>query len=330
MWLPLLLLACHSAPADRPEDAPGLENTPSPAAPAQDFHQRQLQQLAEAHRARDWRRMQQILSLARSGATPEQRKGYDVYASLMRGLRAVDEQFVLRGFTTLAGAEKREFEMDAKLELALVLEPKSGHEMLLRAKGEQGARTLITVRASIEDFRIDGTSTRFEEPIVRGLAGDVILRAGKPLQLPLQEPAVPGPEVLVRVMRFSGAMRPAGLVVDGEEAMTVQLPLTPFELRRFPKGFASVRKNPSLILSNALVDPRRYLGHIFVASWFLSESGSEVQQSKAIGQLIEVLRVGAPDTHRCVLACLARLAGEQAPKARDREAWLSWWALRQR
>ena len=330
LLLAFALCACGSTPGGDPERNQEPEAGVPPGLAAQQYHESQLQQLHDAHRAGDWERMEQILSLPRTGGTDEQHQRYAIYAGLMRGLRAVQDQLAVRGFTTAKDGDARDFEMDADLELALVLEPKPGHTMLLRASGQQGARTLITVRASIEDFRADGTSTRFEEPIVRGLSGDVTMRAGEPLRLPLQEPAAPGPDVLVRVVRFSGGLRPAGLLVDDEDAMTLRVPLAPFELRRFPKGFGTVRKNPSLILTNALVDPLRYLGHVFVASWFLSESGSAEERDKAMGQLIELLRSGPQGSHRCARACLTRLAGDQAPGARDRESWLTWWSLRRR
>jgi hypothetical protein len=360
----LLLVACtgNSGQLQGPQRLGGVEGGPAADAEgneggiprgvaAERYHESQLAQLREAHLDEDGARMRQILSLPRAGATGEQLQRFVIFERLMRGLLVREELLERRGFVCeppekeasegdepsgAPSAERSgrdpsappEFEMDERIRLALLLQPRAGHEFRIAAEDAQGARTLITVRASIEDHRSDGSMVRFEEPIVRGIQKDVTLSAAEPLRLPLQEPGLPGPDVVVRIVRFEGEMRPAGLEVDGEAAATIRIRLEPLEIRRFAKGFDKVRAQPLLILRNALSgSPSRYAGHVYVACWFLNDA-SAAQREEALGLLIQSLRSRPREATRTILSCLERLAGSAAPTGRDRDSWLTWWSLR--
>lgn len=337
----LLVGACGTAPMDTsPEPlvvALGLE--PDAAPPAQRFHESVLAGLREAWVERDLERMDNLLSTSRAGATPEQVESYTSYDVLVASAFVETAGFQFKGFRFLnvdtldGGRVPPDLELSQEAPLELRIQAQAGASYRI-PRQEADAVTRFVITTHFEDYHVDGSVARSATPYRFSAQRDLVITDDEPFVIPLPTLPTAPDGVLFRKLRVEGVLFCAAFyetLESGTEArMLPRLELESLSAMQFLAGFrtSKVRSAPLEVLTVAAQEPGRFAPHLLTASFFVARDGVRAEKDRATGLLVEALRRSSAAAKAIMAALLLVVGEDEAPKLRDRDAWLRWWDLR--
>lgn len=340
----LLVSACGTAPQDPTKSGAvvlATGGTTDDVSPAVRFHEGVLERLRDAWVERDVDLMANLLATSRVGATAEQLASYESYETLRASGVVEASGFRDKGFRFVdadkldGGRVPPDLELGQEAPLELRIGASPGFTFRIpKAAGDAVTRFVITTH--FEEWRVDGSVTRSETPYRFAAQRDLKIEGDVPFVIPLPSLPEASDGILFRTVRVDGALFCAAFVEkteDGEASrMIPRIDLEPARATQFLAGFrtSKVRSAPVDVLAVATRDPGRFAPHLLTASYFLARDGDSAAKEKGMPLLIEALRRTSA-ARKTVLAALLLVAGEDdAPKMRDRDAWLRWWDLRRR
>lgn len=307
-----------------------------------EFYRSILQQIGEAHRARDYERMRSLVDAYLLDVAPdwaaERLAGFrDLSFGLQFEQHAAEEAVLAQVAVPREGAggdmAVAEGAASAPALPADTIGAPLDFELRLTAPSEGAWRlgasddrdpVAFRFTISIRERFVDGSSRKVEDAEVVRLDRGVDL-SSQPLALPVRFDL--GPSACVRRdVELFVELLPGYVERDGARAPVRQTWLAKARVTQWPRGHAALRQDPLAALRRAMErGDRDHFLHVRVAAEFAGEKSlSEVER-----MLMDWVRLGAPDQATVAMAALKDLdRTASAPKVGDRDAWLSWWESR--